>query len=57
MTTIMARRFAILCLTSMLFALGLWWVVDSHKRPAHFGQFELSAPCPQPQGLQCKTRI
>jgi hypothetical protein len=57
MTSIMLRRFAILCLSFALFAVGFWLIVDSHQRPTHIGQFELGAPCPQPQGILCKTRI
>jgi hypothetical protein len=57
MTTIMLRRFAILCLTFALFAVGLWLIVDGHKRPQHVGQFDLGALCLQPQDILCKTRI
>ncbi len=57
MTTIMARRFAIICLTFALFAIGLWTLVENSKRPAHIGQFDLAAPCPQPAGTGCKARI
>lgn len=57
MNAIMVRRFAILCLSFTLFALGFWLIVDGHQRPAHVGQFNLEAPCPQPQGTACKTRI
>jgi hypothetical protein len=56
MTTPLARRFAIVCLSCILFALGLLMVVQSHARPPHFGQIELDAPCPQPLGIQCKAR-
>jgi hypothetical protein len=52
----MARRFAIICLTSALFAFGLWSLVESNKRPAHIGQFNVAGPCLQSQGLQCKVR-
>lgn len=57
MTSIMLRRFAILCLSFALFAVGFWLIVDSHQRLTHIGQFELGAPCPQPQVILCKTRI
>jgi hypothetical protein len=57
MDTILVRRFAILCLSFALFAIGFWMIVDSHERPAHIGQFNLDAPCPQPQGVACKARI
>jgi len=55
--TIMARRLAIIILTFALFAIGLWTLVESHQHPARIGQFDLAAPCPQPAGVQCKTRI
>jgi hypothetical protein len=56
MTTIMLRRFAILCLSFALFAVGFWLIVDNHRRPARIGQFNLAAPCPQPDGFQCRAR-
>lgn len=55
--TIMMRRFTIICLSAALFAIGLLTIVESHDRPAHVGQFDLGAPCPQPQGTQCRTKI
>ena len=57
MTTTLARRFAIICLTFALFAIGLLTIVENHARQPHIGQFDLRAPCPQPQGIQCRTRI
>lgn len=57
MTNTLTRRFAIICLSAALFAVGLLTIVQSHARPAHFGQYDLTAPCPQPQGVQCKAKI
>jgi hypothetical protein len=57
MTTTMARRLAIICLTFVLFAIGLWTLVESNKRQTHIGQFDLAAPCPQPASSQCRARI
>jgi hypothetical protein len=56
MTTIMLRRFAILCLSFALFAVGFWLIVDNHQRPAHVGQFDFGVSCQQPQATLCKTR-
>lgn len=56
MTTILIRRFAILCLSFALFAVGFWLIVDSHQRPERIGQFNLGAPCMQIQDMQCKAR-
>jgi hypothetical protein len=57
MTATLVRRFTILCLAVTLFAIGLLTIVQNHARPPHVGQFELGAPCPQPQGVFCKVRI
>jgi hypothetical protein len=54
-TTILARRFLIICLTFALFAVGLWMIVDGHQRSARIGDFGLSA-CTQ-QGLSCHASI
>jgi hypothetical protein len=55
--TILLRRFSILCLSFMLFAIGLLMLVEGHSRQPHIGQIGLDAPCPQPQGIHCKARL
>jgi len=56
MTTILIRRFAILCLGFALFAVGFWLIVDSHERPARIGQFNFTATCTLVQDIKCRTR-
>ena len=53
--TILARRFTIICLVMGLFAMGLTMVVQQGARQSHAGIIGLSAPCPQPAGIVCRT--
>ena len=55
--TIMARRFTILCLTMSVFAVGLTMVVQHSERRGPFKAIGLSAPCPQPSGLFCRSAL
>jgi hypothetical protein len=52
----MARRFTIICLISLVFALGLRAVVENNRRIPHHSQIGLDAPCPQPIGTSCRSR-
>lgn len=53
--TIMARRFTFLCLFMGIFAVGLTMVVEHGARGSQIGITGLSAPCPQPAGIVCRT--
>lgn len=54
---VLARRFAIICLSAIFFSLGLLMIVQHHGRSAPVKQFGLNAPCPQPAGAFCSGRI
>lgn len=55
--TIMMRRFTIICLSAALFAVGLLTIVERSDRPARGNPFGVEAPCPQPDGSQCRMGI
>jgi hypothetical protein len=55
--TILARRFTIICLFMGLFAVGLTMVVQQGERRSQTGAIGLTAPCPQPPGLQCRASL
>lgn len=56
--TIIARRFTIICLVMGIFAVSLAMIVQhSERRNTTFGAIGLSAPCPQPTGLYCRTAL
>ena len=55
--TILARRFSILCLAMVLFAVGLTIVVDNSQRRSPFKAISLSAPCSQTSGLHCRVSL
>lgn len=52
--TILARRFAIICLMSGIFAVTLLMAVESGSRRGQLTSFDLGAPCPQSAGLSCR---
>jgi hypothetical protein len=53
--TILLRRFTIICLTFLVFALAMVMIVNNHARRPTNGQFALGAPCPQPAGIHCTS--
>jgi hypothetical protein len=55
--TVIARRFAIVCLVMGLFAAGLTMVVENGSRRGQASVMELSAPCPQPSGVHCRASL
>jgi len=53
--TILLRRFTIICLTFVIFALVMVMAVNNQARRPGATQFGLNAPCPQPAGLRCSA--
>ena len=55
--TILARRFTILCLATVVFAAGLTMVVQHSDRRGSLNAIGLGAPCPQPAGIHCRVAL
>lgn len=55
--SILLRRFTIICLTFLVFALVMIMVVNNAARRPGSGQLGLDAPCPQPAGIHCSAKI
>jgi hypothetical protein len=54
--TILLRRFTILCLTFVVFALVMVMTINNTARRTGLVPFGLDAPCPQPSGIHCRAR-
>lgn len=55
--TILLRRFTIICLTFLVFALVMIMVVNNAARRPGSSQLRLDAPCLQPAGIHCSAKI
>jgi amino acid permease len=55
-TTILARRFTIICLMAMIFAFGFAALIDSAARPAGAREMGKLQTCPMKNGNFCAFR-
>jgi amino acid permease len=55
-TTILARRFTIICLMAMIFAFGFAALIDSAARPAGARELGKLQTCPMKHGNFCAFR-
>jgi hypothetical protein len=55
-TTILARRFTMICLMAMIFAFGFAALIDSAARPAGARELGKLQTCPMKSGTFCAIR-
>ncbi len=52
-TAVIARRFTIICLLAMIFALGFTALIEGVTRPARAWETGQLQICPMPHGVTC----
>jgi hypothetical protein len=55
-TAVIARRFTIICLVAMIFALGFAALIEGATRPARAWESGRMQICPMPHGAACSIK-
>jgi hypothetical protein len=54
-TSVLARRFTIICLLATIFGIGFAALVQNFSKPARAYDIGMVVPCVFEQGLECKA--